>query len=293
MGDINQLVVKSRTGDPSMSLGPAYVVSINKGEGTVLFVYEKNCAPTNCLVGRVPQHLRGQLSIGAEVLVQTGFDGRDYVLGVLSSDSSAMSVISKSIEIVDGESPSIRVLDDCEQVLFEYFPEEKKGRLSTKGSLDLISEDGDINLKSSRDVNLLASRVNLKSLQGINLKVLGSLDKIQSGVSLLHNKLSFQSERLDLASKYQSSSTETLQVKATEISSQAKIRRDNYETVERISDTVVNKTRHLMQFATGAVEQNFERLSTKVKKSFNVTSERTSIVSEKEVRVDGEDILLG
>lgn len=294
MGKVNQLVLKNRGDKSDLSLGPAYIVSVNADENTVIFVYDNHSAPTNCLVARVPSHLLGpQLSVGVEVLVQTGFDGRHYVLGVLGGALQNSHDVASCVEVTSGEHSSVRILSEPGQVLFEYFPAEKKGKLSAQGNLDLVSEEGSINLKSRKEINLLGSKVNLKSLQGINLQVLGALGKLQSGVSLLHDSLALQSEKLSFASKVQRSVADTIKVKAQQIASQAKMRRDSYETQESVTDTLVEKTRNLLQIASGSAEQSFDRLSTKVKTSFNLTSERTSIVSEKEVRVDGEDILLG
>lgn len=128
--------------------GPAITTESEREDGRVL-VRMDGRGPRPLCTARVAVARVEPLAMGQEVLIAGDKPDELYVIGVLTPPDMR--------EPAQFNTPP-------DEVRFEYDPASRKGRLSiARGSLDLVAEDGDINLRAARNIRIDGQSVELNS----------------------------------------------------------------------------------------------------------------------------------
>jgi len=128
--------------------GPAVTTEDEREDGRVL-VRMDGRGPRPLCTAHVAVPRPAPLAMGQEVLLAGDNADELYVIGVLSPPKTR-------------EPAEFNTRPD--EVQFEYDPRSKKGRLSMPhGSLDLVAEEGDINLRAAKNVRIDGQSVEMNS----------------------------------------------------------------------------------------------------------------------------------
>lgn len=151
----------------------ARVVERERDDGTVQVNLDRP-GPRAIVTARVAVLRTAPLAIGDRVLVAGNPSAELYVIGklgpfipepqspaVLRTDNGARAVLSE-----DAERPCrvLQVYSPRNELVFEYDPACEKARVNiARGHLELSTADGDIELRSARDVRILGRAIEMTS----------------------------------------------------------------------------------------------------------------------------------
>lgn len=143
---------------------PARVVEDERDDGTVQVNVDRS-GPRAIVTAQVALSRTARLSAGDRVLVAEDSSAERYVVGrlgpfgveppspaVLRTESGARAVLA---EDAGGPSGVLQVYSARNELVFEYDPVGERARVNTpRGNLELSTEEGDIELRSARDVRI-------------------------------------------------------------------------------------------------------------------------------------------
>ncbi|MBN2243180.1 MAG: DUF3540 domain-containing protein [Acidobacteria bacterium] len=153
---------------------PAHVVEDERDDGTVL-VRMEGPGPGSIFQAHVAAWRTAPLAAGDRVLVARNPSQELYVIGRLGpfrpepqspaaprADDGACAVLAQS----EKERRVLQVYSPRKELVFEYDPVQGKARVNiSRGSLELSTEDGDIELRSARDVRIGGRAIEMNSHQ--------------------------------------------------------------------------------------------------------------------------------
>ncbi len=157
---------------------PACVVENERDDGTVRVRLDKP-GPVSIISAHVALPRNAPLSAGDRVLIAGDPSRGLYAIGrigpfrpepnsrnVLIADNGACATLVES----DKEPYVLQVYSPREELIFEYDPAGEKARVNiSRGSLELRTEDGNIELCSAQDVRIGGRTIEMNSRQ-LNIK---------------------------------------------------------------------------------------------------------------------------
>ena len=157
---------------------PACVVEDERDDGTVRVRLDKP-GPGSIIQAHVAASRTSPLTAGDRVLVVGNGSEEFYVIGrigpfnpephyqtVLRADNGACAMLAESEE----EPSVLQVYSPRKELVFEYDPIGEKARVNiARGSLELNTEDGDIELRSARNVRIGGHEIEMESHK-LNIK---------------------------------------------------------------------------------------------------------------------------
>jgi hypothetical protein len=161
----------------------ARIVEDEREDGTVQVNLDKP-GPRSIITARVAVFRTVPLVIGDRVLVAGDPSGELYVIGklgpfspkpqspaMLRTESGAHAVLAANAE---KESGVLQVYSPRNELVFEYDPVGEKARVNIpRGNLELSTEEGDIELRSARNVRIGGHAIEMNS-DKLNVKAASS-----------------------------------------------------------------------------------------------------------------------
>lgn len=149
---------------------PARVVEDERDDGTVRVRLDIP-GPRSIIQAHVAAPRTAPLAAGDRVLVVEDSSNMFYVIGILGpfrpgnqttntlrAGAGACAVLAGSAE----ESGMLRIYSPRKEMVFEYDPVREKARVNiARGSLELSTDDGDIELRSGRNVRICGQRLEI------------------------------------------------------------------------------------------------------------------------------------
>lgn len=224
---------------------------------------------------------------GDRVLVSEDGD-QTYVVAVLHpseplrqelalEDGTRAVVSNGGIELRDGE----------DRLLVRYA--EGTMRISAPKDLELTAPNGQVRMQAGLDVELSAAR-DVISTAGRRTEITAAEGQ---RLELDPKRVHLAASRLHVDTKESRLATAHASVVARHISTTAEKIATNAERYEVVARRVVEKARDVFRTAAGLYEQRAGRQRSLVEGTLSMRSKRTTIVSEKDTAIDGEQVLLG
>jgi hypothetical protein len=171
---------------------PARVIEDERDDGTVQVKLDKT-SPGSIMTAQVALARTQPLAAGIRVLVAGDSSRELYVIGaldparpepqtpaVLRACNGAFALYSADPEKKSGV---LQVFSPRKELVFEYDPAGEKARVHiARGCLELSTEDGDIELRSARNVKISGHAIELNS-QELNVKASSArwiIDRIET-----------------------------------------------------------------------------------------------------------------
>jgi hypothetical protein len=149
---------------------PAQVIEDERDDGTVQVRLDKP-GPRSIMSAYVAASRIAPLAVGDRVLVAFDSSNSLYVLGILgpfqpeNKVSNMLRTVSGAYAVLadsEKKSETLKVCSSRNELIFEYDPDGEKARVHVaRGCLELSTEDGDIELRSARNVRISGHRMEM------------------------------------------------------------------------------------------------------------------------------------
>jgi hypothetical protein len=197
---------------------------------------------------------------GDEVVLTGERPRRLYVIGLLGGGERRVTATP--------DEP-LSVYDEQGELLFAY--EGRKARVCVRGDLELVSQEGSVTLNAAQAVRLAGSRIEAIGLREATLRG-AHLELAAQRADLKLDDTRYSGDALQADLERTSVAARTMETTARTIITRT---RNAFRTVEKLSQTVAGRVRTLVSGA----------LHLKAKDTF--------IKSDRDTRIDGEQIHLG
>lgn len=203
-------------------------------------------------------------SVGDRVLVQPTSDANaTYVIGVIHSASATSAQSSKTITTPHGarvtvEGDSVAIHSEAGALIASYDSATGELRLCAEGDLRLSAPHG---------------RAILEGAQGIEVGGGQGRLTIQGGDAVIRS--------------------ESTSIHADRVEVEARVSRWAVAEWDLRAERVVERAKNVFRHVDGLLETRAKRLRTLVATTLELRGRRTTVISEKDTRIDGERVLLG
>ena len=240
-----------------------------------------------------------RLSRGDEVLVANGGE-ESFVIGVVSSSELETQRAAQKPESIQRggayaalEGEEIRVYSRRDELLFAYDPKAETARLHVAvGDLEL-SAARDIRLEAGRAVRVGARNVELSSLEGVRCRVAAAAGALRSVFGVSSRGVQIEGEALDVRSSHANVNIDEQRYRGRRVDADVGMVRVVAKKTEHVVRTIIEKAVAVYRSAEDLTQTKTGRLKTLVRETFHLRSRRTRMKSEKDVKIDGEQIHLG
>jgi hypothetical protein len=196
-----------------------------------------------------------------------------------------------SLELArDGVSERLRVRDGGGRLIFEHDPESGKTTLSVAGDLSLHA-GGQLDLVAVRGVRLMSpGPVTLESQTLLRAGVTGPRF---AGLRALPGKLVLTGRRLEAAAERANMAFERLEARGKQWEAAAEQVKLTASRLETVADRVLRHAKNVYDRVDELKQERLGRLRTLVRDAIDLRGKAATLVTEGEIRIDGERIHLG
>ena len=249
---------------------------------------------------RVAVPLVQALAAGDEVLI-AGEGDKLYVIGVLSTRSPVRSLqrhdIGNGAYVMMDEtkqSPTLQVFSGRGELVMEYDPESEKTRINiSKGDLEFATQDGDIVLDSSQNIQLKGNAIELAGRSNIQLSVTDALGQLASALSVRPKRMKLSSSQLDMSAQ-----KSEIHIKETRyLGERFRGTVDNTRLVVNklttIAGSITEKAKDVYKTVENLSQLRAGRMRTLVSSSFHLKAKKAYVKAEDDFKINADKIHLG
>jgi len=150
-------------------LGPATLISHEDDNGTVKVAWCENGFERTC-AARIAISRTSPLQCGEEVLLTFQSESACYITGLFTNPNIPKKLVAKDVYATLAKNSdssldeSLKVYTSKNELLFSYNSKTKTTRINvTKGDLEFVTEDGDIQFKSANKISLNGQLLEMNS----------------------------------------------------------------------------------------------------------------------------------
>lgn len=206
----------------------------------------------------------------------------------LSDGSGAVASNTRDGEVLQVHAPT-------GEVVFEYHAATGKSRiLVPQGDLELVAQQGDIDLVSGRHIRLTAQQgVEIRTPGALRLAVSDALGRIASSLRMTGTETRVQSGHIKVTGRRGDVSLERARYRGQRLDSCIAEVRAVAGRLESVVGTLIEKAKDAYRKVEGLSQLRAGRTRTLVDGTCHLKAGRANLKAEKEFKVDGSTIHLG
>jgi hypothetical protein len=237
------------------------------------------------------------VAVGQQALVLADAEGEWYVIGLLQTGPAPSRVKTTAGTIAEVAGPpdaeKLRVLSPGGELLFEHDPAARVTRLAMPaGDLELLAPQGRITLAGA-ELRLVAGEIDLHAAHAVRLAVPGV--EADRGTTLVadRERLAFRSEKLEATAEHAELAVENAKFSGARWSLAVESLAIAVDALETTARSVVEKAQNVYRQVAELLQVQAGRLRHLVAGAYHLKSEDAYVKTEKDFKVQAEQIHLG
>ncbi len=274
----------------SKYFGPADVLSYDEEEKTAAIKIKASGEEYNTL---------GKLAIPnccillkGDIVLAAGNDINNlFIIGIVERIKNEETAIEN---ITLSDKPA-QIFSSRGELLFKHDPKTRNSSINVEsGNLEFISQNGDINFVSGKNINFKSSQsVIVESLKGIRLSIVNIIGKSLSNISFNPKKINMESSELEFTSKLSNIKSEEMNYIGKRFSGTLKQSKIIVGKLETIANDIFCKTKNMFNTIEETSQIRANRMRTFIKDTLHIKAKNSYLKSEKDFKINGDKIHLG